>query len=203
MNIKKPFFLFICSSNIILFVLTPGKNELHAQSKTQAFDSFKIGLKFITNTNRNTFHNYWNPEKGFECFAEMPFYYGSVQAGVHVFLYNDKDNDIPEFLTRYFYLGWGKELPLPLKINWFNGFRVGSYQMIFDDDEINETQIMESELGAGLSSRLSYPVYKKLMVGISVSYIAVFTYKKVELTFISVGADYTFTTPKWIKDILE
>ncbi len=192
-------YLFI----IMLQITGTEKQFLFAENIKEAFESTTLSLEFISNSNHNTFHQYWNPAYGAKIQIEMPFYYGTIQSGVELYPYNGKNERFPDFFSAYFFLGWGKEILVSSGIHCYGGLRVGSYRMSFDDDEINETQIVESELGVGLDSWLKLDISPAWAIHCRLGYLVIYTKKHLEFTMFSAGFSYTFDSPQWLKEFLK
>ena len=194
-------FLFLS----VLILGLPSKGLTNQHQKNRVFETFQFGLKYVTNTNRNIFHEYWKPGKGAEGFVKTPFYYGTIQAGINFLPYSGKFNTTPNFRTIFYYLQWGKEFDLPFNLKSFNSFRIGSFVMYFDESTIDKKrdEVAESELSFGLSSQLSYPLNKKWNINLSGSYIVVYSCKRIKLFFFSVGISRLFKTPGWIREFLK
>jgi hypothetical protein len=94
-------------------------------------------------------------------------------------------------------------LPVYPQISWYNGLRFGNYLMSFDDEDINPTQVDESELGFGLNSRLEFGLSGRWNINIGIGYLVVYTKKRLELTMISIGLSYMIDSPQWLKDLLK
>jgi len=180
----------------ILVLVSP----LHAQNKNP-FDSLDIGFQYVLNTNRNTFHEFWNPGKGYEGCLSTPFYFGDVHVGIQLFSYSSRTRALPGFESIFIYSGWGKSWMLPSRLTWFNGISVGSNIFIFENIEGYGKH--ESELSTGIVSRLHYPVSNRCNLTLAASYRTIFTYKPINLAFLSLGTTYSITTPKWLKVFLE
>jgi len=194
------FFKFISLLTILINVFC--SYPTLAQDNSDAFTTMKLGIDFVKNSNDNLFHEYWVPGQGLEVYGQMPFYFGQIEGGIHFVPYENRVT-VPEFLSFYYYLAWGESLSFPKHFSWYNGSRIGSYNMKFDDTKINETQRSESELCFGLQSKISYLILCDFEVELSAIYLKVFTYKRVELAFISAGLSYHFSTPLWIREIFE
>jgi len=191
-------FLLLITILVCVFYNYPAVSK----ENSDAFTNIKLGLNFIKNTNNNVFHEYWAPDQGVEFYGQMPFYFGQIEGGIHFVPYENRAA-VPEFLSFYYYLGWGETLKFLGPVTWYNGLRIGNYNMNFDDSNINETQRSESELCVGLQSKIRYSIFSNFEVELSAIYLKVFTYKRVELAFISAGLTYGFSTPQWIREILE
>ena len=197
-NIYRLTFLLLFAFIIIL--ISSISSPLYAE---EPFDTITFRLNFLTNTNRNTFHQYWDPKIGMEGVGEMPFYLGSIEGGLHLFSFEGKSGDYPEFTSTYIFVGWGMNIPFSKDFSWYNGLRIGIYQMRFDDNEIHPTQALESELGMGLSTRFDIGIYSKLNLHLGADYIAVFTQKRLEFTFLKIGVSYTIDSPGWLREFLK
>ncbi len=192
--------------SLILFVflsLLQPNSQLYAEDTAHAFKSVTFRINLVTNTNRNLLHHYWKPWAGGEAEIEVPFYAGNMRAGLHLYQYNGRHEEYPDYLTSYLYIGWGVEISLFSQIGWFNGIRLGSYQMSFDDTDINPTQRVESELGVGIDSGLNLKLSSRWHGHVGLGYIVVFTHKKLELINLSIGVSYTIDAPAWLTEFLK
>ncbi len=194
-----PAFLSL-SIKILVFCILYCTNDAVAES--DAFSNLTLSFSIHANTNHGQFHEYWQRGRGLDLNCATPFYLGRARLGVQASLF-EKKSDVPEFYSLYYYLEWGFDIPLTNRIDWFNGLRSGSFAMTFDDDEINETQVTESELCLGISSSINAKITNQLAVNLTGSYQKVFTRKRLELTFILIGMNYTFDTPSWLREILK
>lgn len=184
----------------VLFFYT---NVSRAGEQNQPFSTIAIKLNALTNLNRNTFHNYWSPLYGGELSVELPFYAGCIEGGMHLYPYNGKSEAQPDFLSNYLFVGWGAEIEIISFLTWWNKFRIGNYQMHFDDEDINITQRTESELSIGLNSSLVLKIDDAWKLNLDFTYLKVFTAKRMELSFLGAGLSYEFETPEWIRDFMK
>ena len=189
-------------SLFLLLLILPGKS--YPQTIHQSpFSTFNLQLSGAFNINTNTFHQFWDPETGGELIIEMPFYFGDIHAGLHVFPYSGKSEYQPDFLSMYIFVGWGPKITLLKDIYWYNHVRVGSFQMYFDDSDIHESQALESELGFGAFTEFEYQFYTNWLVHTSLGYIYVVTNKPLELVMVTVGFSYTFTSLEWLRKFMQ
>jgi hypothetical protein len=189
-------------SGIVVFYLACSPS-VYAQKEKRDFEKLNITLNYVSNTNRDTFHEYWKSSGGIEALVESPFYYGNIQSGIHISQFSSKQPDIPDFSSMFIYLGWGKDVIHPFNLIWFNGFRVGMFYMYFNEDEVNDNMKSENELGFSLESRLQHQIMKNWFINLSGYYTAIFTHKRIYHTYIAIGSGYSFTTPKWLREFLE
>ena len=211
MFLKKLAIIFIVKA-----LMTILQNGLIYAQEPQAFDSLQIGLQYIANINRNSFHDFYEPGKGIEGFVEMPFYYGDMQAAVQILSYSAKKKGMPSneakgkvqgFHSIFTHLKWGKKYSLPHGVGWFIGIGIGLCAFLTNrptwSDLYEVTQFTETELSACLNSHLSYPIYQNWTMRFEGSYNRIFTYKQIDLAYFSIGIGYSFATPKWMKNFLE
>ena len=199
-------FKYLRFVKILLILFLPlilvNSSALFAENPNKTFSSLTFKLNLLTNTNRNTLHQYWSPYLGGEAEVETPFYAGNIQAGLHLFQFNGKQEAYVDYWVTFLYISWGRDISLLSQIKWFNGIRIGSYQMRFDDTEINPTQRVESELAAGFDSRFKIEISSQWSCQLGIGYIVVFTHKKLELMNLSVGVAYMIDSPTWLMEFL-
>lgn len=174
-----------------------------SQGINNPYSFTKINLDIVGNKSTDELSRLWDAQKGFEGSVEMPFYYGNIQVGVRYIPYKENEYFYHDFSTFYYFAGWGKELNLPFHFRWYNGFKVGAYAMAFHDDSLTIYQKDETELAAGLNSRVSVEILKNIFLNAAADYTAVFTHKRIELFLISAGVSYSFKTPIWLKEFLK
>jgi hypothetical protein len=186
---------------LILQILAPQRS--YSETIPPApFSIITIRVNGAINSNNTIFHQYWNPEFGGELIFEMPFYAGNIQAGLHLFPYSGKSDFQPDFLSLYFFIGWGLRIQLISELFWTNTLRIGSYQMNFEDSGIHESQALESELGIGVFTEAGYMVSKNWSFQTSLGLIYVATNKPLRLFMITGGVSCSFDTPEWLRKLL-
>ena len=178
---------------------------LSAQSNSdiEPLSKLTFRLSGVNNSNRNTFHTFWTPSPGGEIQIGLPFYLGEIQGGSRLFVYDNKFEDLPDFISNFIFLGWGLDLQITNDLNWLNGIRSGVYNMYFDDEDTHVTQRTESELALEIFSRLDYNIYRSLQIHASAGYVRVYTFKRLEFFMLSAGLGYSIETPSWMKDFFE
>lgn len=187
---------------IIICLLMMVYQSLQAQSRIEPFTTMSLSLSYTINVNHNQFHDYWRPGQGVNLAIQTPFHWGVVQAGLQ-YVPHRSHTITPSFDSYYLFLGWGFPFQLLRRIHWLNALQAGNYYMVFDDSQINVTQRHESELGMALYSVLSWRIYKQFHSYGAVRYLKVFTYKHLELTYLSFGVAYVLKTPGWLIRVLK
>ncbi len=175
---------------------------LTAQNNTTPFENFSLGINYQSNINRNDFHNYWLSDGGIEGYFSTPFYFGQSQFGLTFTTFSAKSDEQPEFTSLLIYLQWGYEFNLPADFSLAFYISSGLYQMNFDDFdlEIDPGLLSERELSMGLNTTMRYSFFNDWKLNLQLSYLNVFTNKKIELINLSLGISKTFSSPQWLKD---
>ena len=186
-------------------IFTANSPQCQAQSKAAAFDSVTIGLNWLGNINRNTFHKFWKPGQGVEGYVQLPFYYGAIEVGLHVQSFDGDEKEQPDFTGILLDLRWQKEWGLFRDVSGSLGGNVGMYQMAFDSDNLftNESHIVEREFAFGVTSGLGYAVAPNWSINVSVSFLRVYTRKRLDLVFLGVGVSRRFASPSWLREFLK
>lgn len=191
---SKIFYLFI----FLLFV----PSVLYGQNSSKAFKTISISAHYLQNSNRNMFHNYWKPANCFDLSAETEFYFGKVELGAQLSFIKTKNTEQPDFLSAYIYIGWGLENKIFPGGQLYSGFQLGNYYMNFDDNNIDINLKSESELGLAVKSGLKYSIGRNLYLNISGKYLIVYTFHRIELSYLSVGLSQSFDMPNWLEEFL-
>jgi hypothetical protein len=169
--------------------------------RLQPFDSLELSFQVAVNINRQELHDYWRSYPGVSIGATTPFYYGLVQVGIQAHPFTSIDADLYDFSSVFIYLGWGIKLSLLSRISWLNMLRVGNNAMIFLDPHRENN--MESELGTGMVSSLSYRFSRSWAICLAGIYNTLYTYKRINLGYLSLGMNYSFSNPEWLREFLE
>ena len=194
-------FRFLFAFLAACIVVCPARS--YAGEKPEAFETITLGAQFIYGTASEEFADIWDPSNGALVLIDSPFYLGAVEVGIHLFRNNNLSSDVPPFRSVNFFLGWGIEWALPLRIGWFTGIRAGGLYMNFDDDDVADEVKTESELAFGLSTALRYPLGDRWSVLVSGQYLRVFTYHRIEYSFFGAGVSRSFTMPRGLREFLE
>jgi hypothetical protein len=176
---------------------------LHAEARPRPFETIRIELSAVTSTNRNDFHEHWDPGVGIEALAEMPFHLGVVQAGAQYNPNESRQPDIPDFTALFTYLGWGMDLRLPRRFSLLSGVRTGVLWMDFDSLVEADSGTDENELGFSWHSSLRYRIDGSWSVNLTGRYRVVLTHKRLKQAFVSLGIGRSFATPRWLQEFLQ
>jgi len=182
-------------------VLSPA--VLPAQARPAPFETIDLGLTLLADLNRGALHRYWSPGPGVGAGATMPFYLGSVEAGVQYAHPEALRDDVPGFRSLFFYAGWGGGHELGNGFRAGGGLRVGLLAMRFDGDSLPDSRRRESELGVALRAALRWTPSGAWFTEAAVSYQSILTHHRMEQVFLSAGLGRRFGTPRWLRDFLD
>lgn len=188
----KKIFLFFC----LIFQLS------FAQEDNQLFERIDFRAGILINSNRNLLHQYWKPEKGIFILANAPFYFGNIEAGMFFTPYKRISIKVPDYNNYFFFLGFSKEVQLPLNLSITSGVRFGSDFFSFSDDSLNSYESVESELAIDLFAAGKFNIYKGIHINAGVDYIGIITNRRIRLFFITGGVGYEFSAPEWLRELL-
>ncbi len=165
----------------------------------QPFSTLKIQLQTAVDASRNRLHRYWQPAPGVGATVSTPFYFGEVEIAIRTLYYASSVKDVPGFQSTFGYLGWNTRLDLPWGWELAGGVGLGDIHLDFGKDEVNP---MEEELCVRAAARLERPIRNDYMFTIEVSRELVFTYRRINLTFISAGVGRTIPAPGWFREFM-
>jgi hypothetical protein len=186
---------------VVLLALAPA--GLPAQSRPSPFQTVDLGLTVLADINHGALHRYWSPGPGFAATAALPFYLGSVEAGVQYAHPQALRDDVPGFRSLFIYTGWGGGRELGSGFRAGGGLRVGLLAMRFDGDSLPDFRRRESELGVAVRAALRWSASGPWFTEAAVSYQSVLTDHHMEQVFLSAGLGRRFDTPRWLRDFLD
>lgn len=191
----------MCKHLLILFLLLLAFCSTNL--KAEPFDSSTITLNLISNINSNDFHNFWEPKTGFEINGSSNFYAGFLELGFNYNKNRSISNDQPDYTSIFSYIGYGLKYQFTKSISNYSSIRIGNYFMNFDDPNIHAELKSEHELGIGFNTSLQYSFSKNYAFNLSIQHYKIFTNKRIYLWSVAAGINYSFSTPKWLKEFLQ
>jgi hypothetical protein len=194
--------LSVATHSAFLLLLAAGPPQAAlGQESARAFGSIALTLSAGADVNSSAFHDRWDPGLGVEAGIELPFYLGMVEAGAQQFSNRSRVPGVPGFRSRLYYVGWGLDVPAASRLRWYNGFRLGVYDMAFHDGTVPPDE--ESELSIGLHSRASLRLTRRWEAGVGGRYTVTLTSERIRQLVLAAGVSYRFDTPGWLKDFFE
>ena len=176
---------------------------MSAQARPSPFETFDLSLALLTDINQGTLHRYWSPGAAFAAGVVLPFYLGSIEAGVQYAHPEALRGDVPGFRSLFIYGGWGGGHDLGRRLRGTGGLRVGVLAMRFDGDTIPDFRRRESELGVAARATLRWTPHGPWFTEASLTYQSILTHRRMEQVFLSAGLGRRFGTPIWLRDFLD
>ena len=175
-----------------------------AQDKTaKVFSEFTIDAGYVNHISTGDLEEYWKPGSAASLSISTPFYFGTMGIGVDASKFESKFEGRPDYNTFFINLSWMQGVRLPGFSRLYAGIKAGSYNMLFDDNNLTEFESNESELAIAAIVQYDIEVYREFRIYLRPELLTVFTNKRIKLFNINAGLSYTFNSPQWIRDILE
>jgi len=191
----------LLSTLLLAVVFSP--SPMSAQARPSPFETFDLSLTLLGDINHGMLHRYWSPGAAFAAGVALPFYLGSVEAGVQYAHPEALRGDVPGFRSLFIYAGWGGEQDLGRRLQGGGALRVGVLAMRFDGDSLPEFRRRESELGVAARATLRWTARGPWFTEASLTYQAILTHHRMEQVFLSAGLGRRFRTPAWLRDFLD
>ena len=184
-----------------LYILDDDTSDI--SQAVHPFNFIEISIQLTQNINHNTFYQFYESQNGLKTSITTPFYWGDIQASIHVLPYIGKEQNYIDFIGIHQNLKWINPLYLSDKISWFIGGGVGLYIFSFSNENkrfylFNLASVTESELSTGFLSQLQYSFNNKINLNIETNIDRIFTYKHIDMINVSMGISYLFKTPDWM-----
>jgi len=168
----------------------------------EPFSTLAVSADVVANVASGRFGDYWDPGVGLRVDVETPFYLGAVQLGLHVCDNHPGRADLRDFWSGYIYLGWmGERRLAPFRLSL--GALAGNFLMDFGEYSLEGGKRFESELAASALAGVACDVTELWTVQVRVEARRVFTAEKINLVSLSVGARRYFTSPRWLREVLD
>ena len=189
----------------LLMVFLP--NLVGAQGVAPAaFSQIAVGGGLIVNSNENRLHNFWSASQWNGKFrAITPFYWGDgCTWGAPPYVSRSR-RAISGLCCLLLLPGiWRRNSAsaenIPCVLAGVLGMPAWCLMRIAFIRE--RDGVAESEMLAGFSLMVDFQPTRRLGFYGGIDYLAVFTRQRIELTFLTVGANLHFDSPKWLQDFL-
>ena len=194
---------------VLLFISNIfSNNEVITIIDNNVYNTITLSIHNINNINNNIFNTFYNYKNGLGIKLKSPFYIGKIQASLEFNKYLGKNKNYIDFIGIFPNITWGYDIKISPKFTWYNSIGLGNYIFYFNNPlyESNETfdpSIFESELSFCLDSEFSYKIYNFYNLNLSIQHAKIFTFKRINITNLSIGISRNFNTPEWIKLILK
>jgi hypothetical protein len=191
----------LLSTVVLAVAFSP--SAMSAQQHPSPFETLDLSLTLLADINHGMLHRYWSPGTAFAAGVALPFYLGSVEAGVQYAHPEALRGDVPGFRSLFLYAGWGGGQDLGRRLHGGAALRVGVLAMRFDGDSLPEFRRRESELGVAARATLRWTPRGPWFTEGSLTYQAILTHHRMEQVFLSAGLGRRFRTPIWLRDFLD
>jgi hypothetical protein len=188
---------------LLAITLSPPTTSAQVRSSPGAFETLDLGLTILTDIGDGALHRWWSPGPAVGAGLTMPFYLGSVEAGLQYAHPTALREDVAGFRSLFAYAGWGGGHNLGYGFAARAGLRVGVMAMRVDGDTISQFRRRESELGVVTRVALRWMPGRTWFTEASLSYQSVLTHPRMEQVFLSAGLGRRFATPAWLRDFLD
>ncbi|GAB4340569.1 MAG: hypothetical protein Kow0037_26530 [Calditrichia bacterium] len=188
----------------LMLLLVLSTSFSFAQSeKSEPFEELSVFFGGELNTNREDLHRYWSAKFTPTITAKTPFYKGTVLLKISFTPFRRQTTNVDFNLIYYSFL-W--EFPfLNIKGLTFSGglhFGSAAFQFVNPQPPFQK-EVAESEIAAGPSFALYWQYSGNTFFRFYLQNTTIFSHKRIGLTYIGVSSGYRFSTPKWIRKILE
>jgi hypothetical protein len=186
---------------LVFFLFFPAL-VIVAQSEDR---TISLSINAAYNYNENEFHDYWNstPGAGFELSFEDDV--GEIGAGLRLMRFNKIVESTKSFYGVDYYFLYRHYFSIHRKIDFVAGFDFGIFEFRFDDDVDIKTlaERFEREFAIKLVTGMSFSLSESWKAELTTAYNHIYTRKKIELFYLSVGITKTFSAPAWLKELFE
>lgn len=164
-----------------------------------------VSIQGAHNFNNNEFHKFWKPGIGLGGSFTFDHKIGKLGIGIELMEFQRRNISSKDFLGIDYHLLYSNTIHLFRFINLHIGAGAGIYEFRFDDDEDikSEAEKTEREFAIKIISGLSFDISPEWSTGLNLVYTHIYTRRKIELLNISAGIRKSFSTPEWLKEILE
>lgn len=170
---------------------------------TKAFSEIVIGGNYVWNGSIGDLDEYWTSDHGVDGFIQTPFYAGDIKISLTYIPFTGNDAYHPDFNSYYINLGWKENLYFSNNMSINVGAKIGSFMMSFQDDTLSTFRNQESEIGLAAEAGFKFGVSSEIDIQINANFLSVFTSRRIKLFNIFAGVSYAFTSPKWMRKIVE
>ncbi len=179
----------------------PQEAELLQKRSPMPWSHSAISLNFISNINDTRFHRFWKPQSGLAVRWSMPFYFGEIEAEAGFYSFSALSEAQPDFFMATTALGWGLRRQVTERLSGLTAFRFGMGYMQFGTG--SPFTGLESEFFIAPVAELRYHIHPHWYLAARAEHKRVFTYHRLDLTYISFGTGFRFPTPRILRSLLD
>lgn len=185
----------------VCYMLVINSNIIAQTKSTDAFSRISFNGSYLNNMYSEDLGNFWNAGHGGSFNFATNFYAGEISIGINYLPFSSLENNRPDFKSYYFFLGWSQKIRLISSINVGVGAKLGSFNMIFEDNTLSEFEKNESEFAIGAFTTMELGITDHISIFAGTEITNVFTNKQLKFWNAYSGLTYTINTPSWLKNI--
>ncbi len=178
----------------------PQETELLQTSSPMPWSHSAISLNLASNINDTRFHRYWKAQPGLAIRWAMPFYFGEIEAEAGFYSFSAPGEAQPDFFMATTALGWGLRREMTERLSGLAAFRFGMGYMQFGSG--SPFSGLESEFFIAPAAELRYHIHPDWYLAARAEHKRVFTYHRLDLTYVSFGTGFRFPTPRPLRSFL-
>lgn len=180
---------------------TEPESDPPPESSILPWSESALSLHVSQNVNKNQFHTYWRPLTGFAFYWAMPFYFGEIEAEIGYYPFAAHTRSQPDFTMVTTALFWGVRRYPAERVSIAGGFQFGMGYMRFGSDSPFDS--LESEFFIAPAVNLRYHIHPNWYLTVRAQHKRVFTYHRLDLSYIGFGAGRQFRTPQRLRNFLK
>ena len=183
-------------------LLSPLPRGDAAARRPAAYDSLEVGARYTLNADKNDFHEFWDPCHGPDIFFATAYHTGRLWLGARYLFVSGTAPTYPDYQSTFIYAGWSYPLCFARRLGVEPGAVLGIDSFFFEDEQ-NTGLENETETAGELFVRASCGLRAGWRLNVTVSSHHVFTSRRINLLYVSAGLSRFFSTPGWIRRIME
>ncbi|MEX2600312.1 MAG: hypothetical protein WD355_01610 [Balneolaceae bacterium] len=165
------------------------------------FETSTLGAGFSTHLTDSELTEYWSRGTGFAVWWRTPFYLGELELHAARLPYISKEPEVQPGLTNIqTSMTWGIPVRIGSRITLFGGILIGN--SFFYQTGKGPFEYPESEFSAGFSGRLTLRLTDRTTLQARLQQTRIYTYHRIDDRRLTVGLEYRFDTPGWLKSFL-
>ncbi len=176
-----------------------------AQGNPQPFSIVSIGIGYNPPMLKYDLNEFWEAGAGGQFLIETPFYWGIAGVAVQAAPFRGRSAAFPDYLMVEALLNWGPELRLQRTLFLRAALQSGVSYWRFEENQAYAGlgNVWESEFQAGVLLAVSAAPLSDWRIDVRLRRTVIFTRKQIWFTALQVSLVRSFSTPAWLKKILE
>jgi hypothetical protein len=175
---------------------------IDSAGKRAPYSSLDVSVKGARVVSAGSLGADWRARDGVRMDVHAPFHVGELGVSVSTMRFDARAGAQPDFRAYLIGLDWRFAVPAPGWIRPRLSITAGDFLTIFDDVEV-KGMAKESEVFVGGSIDVAFPVAGATSLTVGITGVRVLTSTPVRLGVASAGVAHSFTTPLWLRRVIE